>query len=1717
MNWREVLSTAARQQSAKRAFSFHTERPGEAVVLDYAALDRRARAIAADLLDRGLHGRTALLLFPAGLEYVATFFGCLYAGVIAVPAYPPARHPRSLERLFAVLKDCGADTALTTSALRHRLVERLAAVPVAAGLTVCSTDDVPDAAADDFVEPALTGDDVAFLQYTSGSTATPRGVVLSHANLLANTAMIQRVFDLGTDMRGVSWLPVYHDMGLIGSVLTTVHRRGEMSLLAPATFAQDPYRWLEIVTRERATVTGGPNFAYDLAAERITDEQLHQLDLSSWRTAYNGAEPIRARSLTAFADRFAPAGFRREAFLPCYGLAEGSLLVTGGPAGHGFVTTPAPPESGATGDLVGSGALPHEQALRIVDPDSREPCEPGVVGEIWISGGSVARGYWNRTDAVADTFGARLAGGTVPFLRTGDLGFVRDGQLFVTGRRKDLIVIRGRNHYPQDIEQTVETVSPILRTNGGAAFAVEQDDEERLVIVHEVARDHDEDLAALAGRIRQAVAARHEVRPAAVVLIRAASLPRTSSGKVARHACRRDYLDGKLTEVGSRARRTAATAGADDIAGFLRTGVATLLGTEPGDVPLDQPLGDLGLDSLDLLRLRHSVQTRLYVDIGADGADLSISALAESIGSRPRALPWQADDDAAGDLPPSAGQRAMWFLAQLAPHSTAHHISTAARVTGDLDPATLHRALGQVVDRHSALRTTFPAVDAEPVQRVHAALAPEFARHDATGWTADELAARVNEAAYRPFDLTAGPLIRAEVFTTGPGEHRLVFAMHHLVADMWSMQILLAELDAAYRDGVAGRPGGPLPPVPGFGTVERFRAARLDATETGRLWQFWRTELDGAPHELELRTDRPSGARRGHRGGARRFHLDAATSARLTALARDHATTPYVVLLSAYQIFLSRHTGKRDLLVGSYTHGRDRAEAAGTVGMFVNTAVLRGRIDPRESFTALVRRNAAEVSRALDHAALPFAEIVERLRVRREPGRPPLVQALFSWQRPHGAQGAATAGFLVGHRDARLDLGGLTLRPEPLEPATCPADVQLTVAEVDGVLGGLLQYDADLFDAASADRFAVQLRTLLTAVAETPDSAVGELPLLTPDQRARLLRLGNDTGTAYDAARHVHLQVAEQAARTPDAPAVEDGAGETVRTLTYRELDRAANGLAHQLAARGVTPGSLVGLRLPRCAEAVVAMLAVLKAGAAYLPLDPDLPAGRLDYVVADSGATPVLSLEDVRLDAGADLPPPVTTTPGAAAYVLYTSGSTGRPKGVRIPHRAFTNFLTGMRELLRPAPGDRLLAVTTFSFDISGLELFLPLTTGGVTHIASRETAQSGTALRELLDSGAYAAMQATPATWQALLDAGWTNPAATTVISGGEALPPAMVARLLESGAPLWNFYGPTETTVWSTGTRINRVPERCTPLGPPIANTTVHVLDEHLEPVPAGVTGEVLIGGDGLGDGYLGRPALTAERFVPDPYADTPGARLYRTGDLGLRGADGGIELLGRVDDQVKVNGHRIELGEIDAVLGRHPLLARAVTAVQQVGGAPALVAHVQARHRVAQAAFDRAEAERQLRAALRDTLPAYMVPARFVWVTDYPLTANGKVDRSALRPPEPGPATTGEPPRTPTERRVAAIVGDLLGLPGLGRDDNLFDHGAHSLMLSRFQARVDESFGVRVPMSAVFESPTVAALATLVEGSARPGTATAASLITRIDRSRHARRVADSEEK
>ncbi len=766
----------------------------EAARLTFGEIDAGARAVAASL-QHWAPGETgqqrALLLYPPGLEFLTAFFGCLYAGVVAVPCQPPGparagREQPHSARLRSILADASPSFLLTTAALAGRAQGPTAGLAALAPPRLLVTDEALPAGADDWRETAPPGESLAFLQYTSGSTSDPKGVMVTHGNLLHNQEIIRTACEHDEESGFVSWLPIYHDMGLIGALLQPLYLGSWCVLMSPVAFLQRPVRWLRAISRYRAHTSGGPDFAYSLCVQKISAEQRAELDLTSWKVAFNGAEPVRAATLNAFAEAFAPFGFRRTAFFPCYGLAEATLIVSG------EVKSAAPcirpfRESGSQGaaealSLVGCGPVWGGQEVAIVDPETLAEREDGEVGEVWVSGPSVAAGYWNRPDATESTFRARLArAGEQRFLRTGDLGFLADGQLFVTGRLKDLLIVRGQNHYPQDLELTAQESHPAVRDGMGAAFSVQAEGGEGVVLVQEAHPRRPHDWSAALEAVRQAVSEEHGIALHAVLLVKPGAVPRTTSGKVQRQLCRRRFLEGGLEPLASWRPAAAAAEPAPRAVPFARTVpefsawlqglVARRLGRAAEEVDAAAPLLRHGLDSLASVELLHEIESELGVELPLalllEGPSLDRLAadLHGRLGQEAVCAPIPPGPDGEeGEHPLSPGQRALWFLQQLDPDDPAYHIVAAVRLDGAIDSGALHRAFRALAGRHGALRTTFSLRQGEPVQRVHADADPGFAEVDAAGWTGEELETRLVAEAFRPFDLERGPLLRLHLF-----------------------------------------------------------------------------------------------------------------------------------------------------------------------------------------------------------------------------------------------------------------------------------------------------------------------------------------------------------------------------------------------------------------------------------------------------------------------------------------------------------------------------------------------------------------------------------------------------------------------------------------------------------------------------------------------------------------------------------------------------------------------------------------------------------------------------------------------------------------------------------------------------------------------------------------------------------------------------------------
>ncbi len=1730
----EILRRRAAEQPQEIAYTFLKDSLEEAESLTYLELEARVRAVAARILRAGGSGDRALLLYPSGLEFVTAFLACLAAGVVAVPTYPP-RSRHSLPRLEAIAADSRSQLILTTSALLPRVSEWAPGITGSTGVVCLATDEVDPGISAGWSDPGVEPATLAFLQYTSGSTALPKGVEVSHGNLLHNEEMIRRAFRQSRESIIVSWLPLYHDMGLIGGVLQPAYVGARCILLSPIAFLQRPARWLEAISRYRATTSGGPSFAYDLCVRKVPEPDRAGLDLSSWEVAFNGAEPVRAETLERFAADFGSVGFQRRAFYPCYGLAEATLFVTGGdPAAEpvlaevdraaleqGRVSRP----QGVVRRLVGCGRPAAGLEVVIADPESGRRLPADQVGEIWAAGPNVARGYWGRPEATRETFAARLADdpGAGPFLRTGDLGFLRDGELFITGRRKDLIIVRGRNLYPQDIELSAERAHPALRPGCGAAFSVEAEGEERLVVVYELERAaRVRGAGAVAQAVALAVAEEHEVAVHEVLLVQAGTVPKTSSGKIQRHACRARYLAGGWETLG---RSTEVEQGAAEedgavrelkdlaalpLAEWLRREVARAARVPVSRVFSGQALTGL-LDSLAIVQLKASLDE-------ATGVPVPLSALfaGETLGDLTARLAgglsagWldaeagPAAENALGEIPLSFGQRALWFEGRLAPESAAYHLSAALRVTSFLDVAALARAFDDLAERHPLLRTTFHARGGEPVQRVHPRLGGGFLEVDASGWDEAELQERLRREVARPFDLEAGPAFRATVFWRAPGRTLLVAVFHHLIADFWSLAVLARDLGVFY-DWEAGCRPLDLAPAASYADFVRWQERKLAGPEGERLWDWWREELGQDLPVLELPRDRPRQAARTDRGAAVGLDFAPELADAVRTLARSRGVTVFNALLAAFAALLHRWTAQEELVVGAPTAGRTVARWAAVVGYFVNPVPLRLSLSGGPSFAALLDRVRDRLTGALEHQEYPLPLLVERLRPERDLSRSPLFQAMFVFHRPLRPGDKPLAALALGRSGPPLALGSLMAEPVPLEERTSQLDLTLNMAEVEeGAFAASLRYNSDLLDAATVRRMLGHFQALLTAAAGDAGCPMADLLLLSAAESSQVLREWTDTGELEPGEACLHHLFAAKAAKTPEAEALV-GRGER---LTYRELRARALRLARWLRALGVGPEARVGVLLERSPDLVAALLGVLEAGGAYVALDPAYPPERLRWMLEDSRCAVLLTRDALARSVGetearvVDLGEALATDAGPAgtepsvtprhlAYVIYTSGSTGRPKGVAIEHRSAVALVRWARRVFSPEELSGVLAATSVCFDLSVFELFVPLSSGGRVLLA-----EDALDLPSLPLAGEVTLINTVPSVCAELLRLGGLPPGVRTVNLAGEPLTRALAERVWESsaGVRLLNLYGPSEDTTYSTWEPVSPEETSEPAIGRPVAGTRAYVLDLSLRPVGVGVPGQLYLGGAGLARGYLGRPELTAERFTPDPYGGRPGERLYATGDLSRWRPDSRLEFLGRIDHQVKVRGFRIELGEVEACLAGNPEVAEAAVLVRE----DRLVAFV-----VPQQAPG--PSPKDLRTWTASCLPGYMVPSAFVDLAALPRTASGKVDRRALAALPVARGRARSPAAlTAEEELLAGIWGEVLGLERVEREEDFFGLGGHSLLAVRVLSRVREGFGVELPVRSVFEAPTVAALAVKIAAQRRFDADRQTPALTRVPR-------------
>ncbi|PQZ90943.1 MULTISPECIES: non-ribosomal peptide synthetase [Pseudomonas] len=1692
----QSLQRRAAQSPDQVALRFLAESAEHSVVLSYRDLDRRARTIAAALQANAALGDRAVLLFPSGPDYVAAFFGCLYAGVIAVPAYPPEstrRHHQ--ERLLSIIADAEPRLLLTIASLADGLAQIDNAPPV------MSVDTLQDA--DSWIAPDLHPDDIAFLQYTSGSTALPKGVQVSHGNLVANEVLIRRGFgiDLNPDDVIVSWLPLYHDMGLIGGLLQPIFSGVPCVLMSPAYFLGRPLRWLEAISEYGGTISGGPDFAYRLCSERVSDSALERLDLSRWRVAYSGSEPIRLDTLERFAEKFATCGFTSDHFFASYGLAEATLFVAGGTRGRGIpalrvdeqalAANRAEPGQGSA--IMSCGTSQPDHAVLIADPHTLAELPDNCVGELWATGPSIAHGYWRNPEATAKTF-VQHAGRT--WLRTGDLGFIRFGEVYITGRLKDLLIVRGHNLYPQDIEQTLEREVEGVRKGRVAAFSVQEEGLEGIGIAAEISRSVQKILPseALIKAIRQAVAEACQEAPSVVVLLNPGGLPKTSSGKVQRAACALRHADGSLDQYAQFP--TLQTAAGDGVLESELQRQIAAIWCEHLKVPsvaADDHFFLLGGNSITatqvVVRLRETLRLELNLRLLFEAPTLqafaaSVAQLQQDGGVAQGAIHSLSRQD---ELPQSLAQNRLWITWQLDPSSSAYTIPGALRLRGELDEDAVRSSFQQLIQRHEALRTRFYERDGHAFQRVDATT--RFDLHiidlgDLPGAEREARAQQIREDEARTrFDLETGPLLRVTLVRLDDEDHQLLVTLHHIIADGWSLNILIDEFSRLYAAASQGQALA-LPPLAlQYADYGSWQRQWLAEGEGQRQLAYWKNQLGDEHPRLDLATDHPRSAQHRHSAARHSVRLGISLSDAIRHTAQAHGATPFMLLLAAFQTLLYRYSGQRDVRIGVPNANRPRQETQGLIGFFINTLVLRAELDGRLPFDELLATTRQTALGAQAHQDLPFEQLLEAFPQAREHG---LFQVMFNHQQ----------------RDlsALRRLPGMLADELPWHSREAKFDLQLHSEEDhNGRLSLSFDYADELFDAATVQRLAGHFINLLHAVCDNPQQAIGELTLMQNDEQA----LYSEAPCAP--AQQWLPQLLELHTSDSTALVWQDG------SLTFAQLHTQANRLAHYLRDKGVGPDVCVAIAAERSPQLLIGLLAIIKAGGAYVPLDPDYPAERLAFMLKDSGVellltqTPllaqlpaaqgvsVIAMDSLHLDSWPTQPPGLHLHGDNLAYVIYTSGSTGQPKGVGNTHAALAERLQWMQATYSLNDTDVLMQKAPISFDVSVWECFWPLISGCRLVLAGPGEHRDPHRIAQLVQQHGVTTLHFVPPLLQLFIEEPLVAECTSLrrLFSGGEALPAELRNRVLAQlpAVQLHNRYGPTETAINVTHWHCRAEDGERSPIGRPLGNVICRVLDEQLNPVPLGVPGELCIGGLGLARGYLGRAGLTAERFV----ADHGGARLYRTGDRARWSADGVIEYLGRLDQQVKLRGFRVEPEEIQARLLALDGIAQAVVLVREAQLIGYYTAHT---------ALD----EDEVKIALAAELPEYMVPALLMRLDAMPLSPSGKLDRRAL--PEPVWQTREHvEPETALQQQVAAIWREVLGLSRIGLRDDFFALGGHSLLATQIISRTRQACDVELPLRTLFDASELGAFAEqvgLIQASGQRNQQTAIATVDRRQR-------------
>ena len=1620
------------------------------ITLSYQELNGRANQLARLLIQQGVQsGDVVGIHMPSNTPAIITILACHKARAAYVPfdpAYPT-------QRLQLMLNDTAAPVVLTDSSLDHLQTDHCTV------LQWTAIQSQLDQQADTNLNLTYTPTNPAYIIYTSGSTGKPKGAVCGHTGVFNLMRSFDQWRELPPQTANSLWTSLNFDASIyeiFGSFINggTLH-------IVPLDIRADAPRLFSWLSEQKIQNSYLPPFMVEPFLKWLQDNP----QSSYLQRLLVGVEPLAEQTLVQIQQQIPDL-----VVVNGYGPTEATVV---------SIVYEVPSNSSRTGNAPIGRPLLNTQ-IYLLD-GQMQPVPIGVAGEIYIGGLGLAYSYLNRPQVTAERFVPNpfVADPQARLYKTGDLArYLPDGNVQFIGRTDFQLKVRGFRIELGEIESHLlaqpgvasGVVMPHTAADGQTTLAAYYTLEENSSIDQQTLRN-----------------ALHEVLPNYMVpsvWLQLEQMPRTPNDKIDRKALPLLNLEELERPVPFEAPRTPTE---DQLHAIWHS----LL--EVPEISIHDNFFELGGHSLLATQLVSRIYEQFNIKLPLSDVfdQSSIAQMAQLIvGSQTEAeFSTIRLEDSTQLIPVSFAQQRLLVIDQLAPNQATYNIPLALRLDGRLDEAAFQTALDTLFTRHGSLRTSFSYTDdGQPYQIVSSESHLPITQLDMSNLAEDirekEALSWVQEEVQRPFSLNQAPLIRISHIRLAEQQHILVIVMHHIITDGWSMDIFVREFLHLYTCLVQNQPSN-LPEMPiQYTDFAAWQRNWLQGDVLAQQMAYWEAHLTDAPAVLALPTDLPRPKMQSTHGSTYTKRLPVKLTQPLTQLGQHTKSTLFMTLLAAYNVLLNRYSQQDDIVVGTPIANRNYPEIENLIGFFVNMLSLRTRIGENETFITLLNQVQQTALDAYDHQDIPFEQVVNNLQPIRDTSHSPIFQVSFSLE----------------NANAPLpQLNDLTLTPLMAESKTAKYDLTLTVTETNNSLLCTWEYSSDLFLPETIARMHMHYETLLQAIVTNPQQPIAKLPFLLKSEKQQMLYRWNDTKRPFPA-QHLHQLISHQANQTPQRIAVSDGH----TSLTYQQLETQSNQLAHHLLTLGVQPDTFVAISVDRTAQMLIGLLGILKSGGAYLPLDPTFPAQRIQFMLADAQApllitqtnivdtlpshnAQVICLDTVMPEL-ADLPitlPETAVLPHHLAYIIYTSGSTGRPKGVQIRHDSVVNLMTGMQNKPGVAATDKLLAITTLSFDIATVELYLPLLVGAQVVIAPQSALTDPHQLIDLLQSEAITLMQATPATWQMLVTANWQGHPGLKMITGGEALSVALAQQLLERGQTLWNMYAPSETTTYSTIQPIlaeELHPKQTIPIGRPLTNTQLYILDSNLQPVPVGVIGELYIGGSGVARGYLNQPDLTAECFITNPVTQDPSDRLYRTGDLASYRSDGAVNFLGRSDHQVKIRGFRVELGEIESRLQQHPDVAQAVVHPHQ----QQLVAYLIFE---AEQTGDTDVSSAKLRTFIQEALPAYMVPHIFIPLDSFPLTPNGKVDRKAL------PALTGErdatttyvAPSNPTELQLAEIWQTLLNVDTIGIHDSFFELGGHSLLATQLVSRIHKQFNIKLPLRDIFDQGTIVQLAQLIVDS------------------------------